>query len=66
MMQMHSTGNGFASFKVNGSCDTIWAGHVFFKEMSVIILRRNAQSDHYRTGGSIAGGQGNPDMVSQL
>ncbi|MCE5262195.1 MAG: hypothetical protein LLG97_01535, partial [Deltaproteobacteria bacterium] len=29
-----SYGNGFASFKIDGSCDTVWAGHRFQKNAS--------------------------------
>jgi len=49
-------GNGFASFNVTGSCDTIWAGNAF---------QKNASSDSVSpneiivtSNGSVSGGQG--------
>ena len=51
-----SYGNGFASFKIDGSCDTVWAGHRF---------QKNVRSDGatpnqilVESAGSVAGGQG--------
>jgi outer membrane autotransporter protein len=51
-----SYGNGFASFKVDGSCDTVWAGHRFQKN-----VRADAATPNQilvENGGSISGGQG--------
>ncbi len=49
-------GNGFASFKIDGACDTVWAGHRFQKYVlhdagtpNRIIVENN---------GSVSGGQG--------
>ena len=51
-----SYGNGFASFKIDGSCDTVWAGHRFQKN-----VRHDAATPNQilvENGGSVSGGQG--------
>ncbi len=49
-------GNGFASFKIDGSCDTLWAGHRFQKN----VLRDAATPNRIiiENNGSVSGGQG--------
>ena len=49
-------GNGFASFKVTGTCDTIWAGHRFQRNISATTATPNQII--IDSGGSISGGQG--------
>jgi len=49
-------GNGFASFKVTGTCDTIWAGHRFQRNISTTTASPNQII--IDSGGSISGGQG--------
>ena len=51
-----SYGNGFASFNIGGSCDTVWAGHRFQKNVRTksetpnqVIISRD---------GAVSGGQG--------
>lgn len=51
-----SYGNGFASFKVDGTCDTVWAGHRFQKNVRTAIATPNQII--IEAGGSISGGQG--------
>jgi uncharacterized protein with beta-barrel porin domain len=49
-------GNGFASFRIDGSCDTVWAGHRFQKKVSDDPAAPNRI---IITGdGSVSGGQG--------
>jgi len=47
-------GNGFASFKIDGSCDTVWAGHRFQRNVST----GAANQINITNTGSISGGQG--------
>jgi len=47
-------GNGFAGFKVTGSCDTIWAGHRFQRNVST----GSANRIDITPGGILSGGQG--------
>ncbi len=47
-------GNGFASFKIDGRCDTVWAGHRFQKNVSDAPPNRILISE----GGEVSGGQG--------
>ena len=47
-------GNGFASFKVDGGCDTLWAGHRFQKN----VRTATANEITIDNTGSISGGQG--------
>lgn len=49
-------GNGFASFKVDGACDTVWAGHRFQKNVRTDI--GNPNQIIIENNGSIMGGQG--------
>jgi outer membrane autotransporter protein len=49
-------GNGFASFKVDGTCDTVWAGHRFQKNVRTATAAPN--EIRIESGGSISGGQG--------
>jgi outer membrane autotransporter protein len=49
-------GNGFASFNVDGSCDTLWAGHRFQKNVSHDT--ENPNQIIITPDGSISGGQG--------
>ncbi len=49
-------GNGFAGFKVTGTCDTIWAGHRFQRNISTTAASPNQII--IGSGGSISGGQG--------
>lgn len=51
-----SYGNGFASFKIDGGCDTVWAGHRFQKNVRTAIATPNQIV--IEPGGSITGGQG--------
>lgn len=53
-----SYGNGFASFKVDGTCDTVWAGHRFKKKVSTDITDGNRNEIFIESGGSVSGGQG--------
>ena len=47
-------GNGFASFKVDGTCDSLWAGHRFQRNVST----GAANQINITNTGSISGGQG--------
>lgn len=49
-------GNGFASFQITSTCDTVWAGNRFQKKVS----SDSASPDQIiiTSGGSISGGQG--------
>jgi len=47
-------GNGFAGFKVDGTCDTIWAGHRFQRNVST----GAANQINITNTGSLSGGQG--------
>lgn len=49
-------GNGFASFKIDGACDTVWAGHRFQKNVRMATVAPN--EIRIESGGSISGGQG--------
>lgn len=51
-----SYGNGFASFKVDGTCDTVWAGHRFQKNARTAIATPNQIV--IESGGTLSGGQG--------
>lgn len=51
-------GNGFASFKVTGPCDTIWAGHVFQRNVSHNTAAGMRNQIIIEPRGSVAGGQG--------
>lgn len=51
-------GNGFASFKVTGPCDTIWAGHAFQRNVSHNTAAGMRNQIIIEPEGSIAGGQG--------
>lgn len=51
-----SYGNGFASFKIDGTCDTVWAGHRFQKNVRTAIANPNQVI--VESGGSVSGGQG--------
>lgn len=51
-----SYGNGFASFKIDGPCDTVWAGHRFQKNVRTAIATPNQII--IESGGSVSGGQG--------
>jgi outer membrane autotransporter protein len=51
-----SYGNGFASFKIDGTCDTVWAGHRFQKN-----VRTGAATPNQvvvESSGTVSGGQG--------
>jgi len=39
-----SYGNGFASFKIDGACDTVWAGHRFQKNVRTTTAQRPTRS----------------------
>lgn len=49
-------GNGFASFKIDGTCDTVWAGHRFQKNVRTATATPN--EIRIESGGSVTGGQG--------
>lgn len=49
-------GNGFASFKIDGTCDTVWAGHRFQKNVRTATATPN--EIRIESGSSISGGQG--------
>ncbi|MDD5168922.1 MAG: autotransporter domain-containing protein [Syntrophales bacterium] len=49
-------GNGFASFKIDGTCDTVWAGHRFQK--NVVSDTTAPNKIIITSGGSVTGGQG--------
>jgi hypothetical protein len=49
-------GNGFASFRIDGTCDTVWAGHRFQKNVRTTTVAPNKLI--LSPGGSISGGQG--------
>jgi len=49
-------GNGFAGFRIDGTCDTLWAGHRFQKNISHDDATPNRIL--IEEGGQIAGGQG--------
>ncbi|MGV8057868.1 MAG: autotransporter domain-containing protein [Smithellaceae bacterium] len=51
-----SYGNGFASFKIDGACDTVWAGHRFQKNVRTATAMPNQIV--IESGGSVSGGQG--------
>jgi len=47
-------GNGFASFKIDGTCDTVWAGHRFQRNVST----GAANQINITNAGSLSDGQG--------
>ena len=47
-------GNGFGSFKIDGTCDTVWAGHRFQRNVST----GAANQINITNTGSLSGGQG--------
>ena len=49
-------GNGYASFNINGSCDTVWAGDAFQKRVSATSASPNEIT--ITSAGSVSGGQG--------
>lgn len=49
-------GNGFASFKIDGTCDTVWAGHRFQKNVRTATATPNQIL--IENGGVVSGGQG--------
>ena len=49
-------GNGFASFKIDGTCDTVWAGHRFQKNVRTTTAMPNQVV--IESGGTVSGGQG--------
>ncbi|MEN6620140.1 MAG: autotransporter domain-containing protein [Smithella sp.] len=49
-------GNGFASFKIDGTCDTVWAGHRFQKYVRAAIDTPNQII--IENSGVVSGGQG--------
>lgn len=49
-------GNGFASFEVDGPCDTIWAGHRFQSKVKTNLVSNN--DIIIDSTGTISGGQG--------
>ena len=49
-------GNGFASFDITGSCDTVWAGHRFQSKIKTDLVNNNKIK--IESGGSVSGGQG--------
>lgn len=51
-------GNGFASFKIDGTCDTVWAGHRFQKKVSSDTSDGNRNIINIEGTGSVSGGQG--------
>lgn len=51
-----SYGNGFASFKIDGTCDTVWAGHRFQKNVRTTTGTPNQVI--IESGGTVSGGQG--------
>ncbi|OPY01651.1 MAG: Outer membrane protein B precursor [Syntrophorhabdus sp. PtaB.Bin047] len=51
-----SYGNGFAGFKIDGACDTVWAGHRFQKNVRTAIATPNQIV--IEAGGSVSGGEG--------
>lgn len=51
-------GNGFASFKIDGTCDTVWAGHRFQKKVSSDTSDGNRNQINIESTGSVSGGQG--------
>lgn len=51
-------GNGFASFKIDGSCDTVWAGHRFQSRVSSNTADGSRNEIRIEDGGSVSGGQG--------
>ncbi|MDA8125932.1 MAG: autotransporter domain-containing protein [Deltaproteobacteria bacterium] len=51
-----SYGNGFASFKIDGTCDTLWAGHRFQKNVRTASGTPNQVI--IESNGSLSGGQG--------
>jgi hypothetical protein len=63
-------GSGFASFKTDGTYDTIWAGHRFQKNVRTAIA--NPHQILIENGGSISGGQGlliwplNYDVINRV
>ncbi len=51
-------GNGFASFKIDASCDTVWAGHRFQSRVSANTAEGSRNEIRIENGGSVSGGQG--------
>jgi hypothetical protein len=51
-------GNGFASFKIDGSCDTVWAGHRFQSRVSSNTADGSRNEIRIEDSGSVSGGQG--------
>lgn len=51
-------GNGFASFKIDGTCDTVWAGHRFQKNVSTNTGDGSRNQIRIENTGSVSGGQG--------
>ncbi|MDD4893732.1 MAG: autotransporter domain-containing protein [Candidatus Omnitrophica bacterium] len=51
-------GNGFPNFNITGSCDTIWAGNSFQKNVSASSAAGNENTITIGSNGSVSGGQG--------
>jgi len=51
-------GNGFASFKIDGSCDTVWAGHRFQNKVSSNTSDGSRNQITVENNGTVSGGQG--------
>ncbi|MCU0652101.1 MAG: autotransporter domain-containing protein [Candidatus Omnitrophica bacterium] len=49
-------GNGFASFNITGSCDTVWAGHRFQSKIKRNLV--DGAANLITNSGTISGGQG--------
>jgi uncharacterized protein with beta-barrel porin domain len=53
-----SFGNGFAGFNIDGTCDTVWAGHRFQSRVSTDTSDGNRNKIAIAPDGSVSGGQG--------
>jgi outer membrane autotransporter protein len=51
-------GNGFAGFRIDGTCDTVWAGHRFQKKTSSDTGDGHRNRIEIENTGSVSGGQG--------
>ncbi|MDD5652917.1 MAG: autotransporter domain-containing protein [Candidatus Omnitrophica bacterium] len=51
-------GNGFPNFNITGSCDTVWAGNAFQKNVSASSASGDENTITIGTNGSVSGGQG--------
>lgn len=51
-------GNGFAGFRIDGTCDTVWAGHRFQKKTSSDTTDGRRNRIVIEDNGSVSGGQG--------